>query len=444
MNRMLAVLLAKDLRRARRNPLPWVINLIVPLVLTALIGLVFGGRSDGAALGRIRFAVVDEDNGLLGKVLRGGVTQGQGAQHLDPVFLDRAEALRQVNDNQLSAVLILPAHFTSDYLAGSNSLRLELIKNPAESIHPAVMEELLRVVVTAMNTVARVFHGAFAGWRQEIEGDRDYHHVARLIEDAGDRLKSAKAFINPPLVTYDLGDAGADAKAADGRDGSQQAAGAPKAAAPATKAARGATSGIFAYVLCGFAAMFLLFLANTAMTDLHREIRLRTFERYRTIRDDLGTFILGKVVFGTVMLLICAAIMLGGGGLMFGIHWRHPGVLAALILCYATFAATLFALLVALVPDERRANALSTVTGMLLGCAGGCAFPVRQLPAFLRDHVTPLLPTNWFVETARDLQFGAEPAAFGLTALKLLAAALVLGGVTAVLFRRRFAAGTRA
>ncbi len=40
---MLRILLAKDLRRAWRNPLPWLINLIVPLAMTALIGLVFGG-----------------------------------------------------------------------------------------------------------------------------------------------------------------------------------------------------------------------------------------------------------------------------------------------------------------------------------------------------------------------------------------------------------------
>ena len=56
---MLRVLLAKDWRRALRNPLPWIINLALPLCITALIGLTFGGRSDNGALGRVRFAVVD-------------------------------------------------------------------------------------------------------------------------------------------------------------------------------------------------------------------------------------------------------------------------------------------------------------------------------------------------------------------------------------------------
>src|SRR5260221_390310 len=139
---MLRALLAKDLRRVRRNPLPWLINLIVPLCMTALIGLAFGGKSDSGQLGRIHFAVVDEDKTRLSDFLRGSTSQREGGKYLDPVFLDRDEALRQINDDKLAAILIIPTNFTRNYLGGSNAVSLELIKNPAQSIHPAVMEEL--------------------------------------------------------------------------------------------------------------------------------------------------------------------------------------------------------------------------------------------------------------------------------------------------------------
>ena len=116
----------------------------------------------------------------------------------------------------------------------------------------------------------------------------------------------------------------------------------------------------------------------------------------------------------------------------------------ALTLGYAAFAAAGFAVLVALVPDERRANALNTIAGMGLGLAGGCAFPPAQLPAFLREHITPLLPTAWFVEAARAMQFDGDHAAWGIATVKLAAASLVLIALAAVLFRRRFASGVRA
>ena len=70
-------------------------------------------------------------------------------------------------------------------------------------------------------------------------------------------------------------------------------------------------------------------------------------------------------------------MMLGGGGLVFQIHWQHPLALLALIFGYACFIAALFAVLVALMPDERRAGVLNNVAGMALGLVGGCAFPAQ-------------------------------------------------------------------
>ena len=63
---LLRHLVAKDLRRAWRNPWPWLLNLAIPLVLTALLGLAFGGGdgSSAGSIGRIHVAVVDESTRL--------------------------------------------------------------------------------------------------------------------------------------------------------------------------------------------------------------------------------------------------------------------------------------------------------------------------------------------------------------------------------------------
>ena len=89
--------------------------------MTALIGLVFGGKSDSGALGRIRFAVVDEDKSVLTDFLRGAANQREGGKYLEPVFLDRAEAMRQILDNKLSAAVIIPTNFMRNYLTGPRS-----------------------------------------------------------------------------------------------------------------------------------------------------------------------------------------------------------------------------------------------------------------------------------------------------------------------------------
>jgi len=433
---MLRVLLAKDLRRARRNPLPWLINLLIPLVITALIGLVFGGKSNSGALGRIRFALVDEDQTILSEFLRGSANQREGGKYLDPVIMEREAALREINDNKISAVLIIPTNFTRSYLTGKSGISLELIKNPAQSVHPAVMEELLGALVTGLNAIARNLQSEFPDWQEVIEGQRDYKEISRLIERAGDKLKQAEKFINPPLVIYEKDAPGA--RAGEGGATNSVAGVAKPAARKASPA-----SEVFGYLLAGMAGMFLLFVANNAMTDLHRELRQRTLVRYHTLHERLSPFIASKVVFTVVVLLLSSAILIIGGGWLFGIEWRQPLAFAAVCFAYACFAAGLMAVLVALVPDERKAGALNTIVSMGLGMAGGCMFPPQSLPAFLRDHVTPLLPTHWFVDTARNLQYSGGDVAWPLALGKLLVASLLLLALAAWLFRRQFREGVR-
>jgi len=445
---MLRILLAKDLRRAWRNPLPWIINLIVPLVMTALIGLVFGGGSDGGALGRVRFAVVDEDKSVLSGLLRGAVNQGEGNKYLDPVFMERAEALREVNANKISAVLIIHTNFMRDYLTARAPVSLELIKNPAESIHPAVLEELLGAVVTAMNEISRNFNSEFPEWQAVFEGKENYHKVSLLIDRAGDKFKSVKKFLNPPLVGYQKEGASEESPTVSkaGSDTNNSATKAITTKKVETKSGTGKggqDGGIFAYLLIGMSAMFLLFLGNTSMTDIHRELRKRTFERYQTMREQLWPFIVGKIIFTVVVLLFCSLVMLGGGGLIFRIQWPHIVPLISLTFGYMCFVAALFAVLVALVPDERRAGVLNNIASMALGLAGGCAFPPRQLPEFLRDHITPLLPSYWYAETLRNLECGSANAPWLFITVKLMAVSAVLVMLAGSLFRSRFKAGLR-
>jgi ABC-type polysaccharide/polyol phosphate export permease len=410
-------LLAKDLRRVVRNPWPWLIHLAVPLAITALLGLAFGrGGASGTELGRIRFGLVDEDDSALSRLLRGGLGQGEGGKYLEPVVLDRATALARLQANELAAVVVLPPHFTRDYLTGRAPVTLELIKNPAQSIHPAVLEELLGALVTGLNALARNLAAEFPAWRAALEEGADYRRVAELIVRTGERLDTLRRYLDPPLISYSR----------EVRPGEAKAGPAPN---------------LFGYLLAGLGTMFLLFQANIAMGDLYREVAGRTFARYHTLHARVSPFLAAKGVFVMVMVLTGAAILLGAGGWLFGLRWQHRGVLALLALGYAVFAAGYTALFAALVTEARAADTLSNLVAMALGLAGGCAFPPQALPAFLREHITPLLPTAWLAESIRELEFGSAPVDWPGILLRLVALGAGLLGLAAWWFRRRFARG---
>jgi ABC-2 type transport system permease protein len=427
---MLRALLAKDFARARRNPLPWVIFLLAPLCIAGIIGFAFGGGAREQKINRIRFALVDEDNTIVTRFLRGGLNQGNfGGERrsevpLEPVLLARDPALAQLNDNQLSAVVIIPAGFSSDFLDGKKTT-LELIKNPAESIKPTIIEEGLGILTAGLDGLARNFAPDLVEWHKVLEGDADLEHVGPLLTQAGAKIRALGPFLNPPLVGYKK--PGDSAATSSGTSGS------------------GSGFNLFGHLLLGMAAMFLLFLGGLGMGDLHREIELRTLARYQTLHVSLTPFLAAKVVFTGLMLVLCAVIILGSGMAAFGVTWHQPLALGALTVTYALFAAGLMAVLVAWIPDQRKADPVRSMVSVVLSMAGGCAFPPEMLPPFFQAHVMPLLPTHWFTSTARAVEYGgAGPAAWLPVALKLALTGAALLALAAWLFRQRFAKGGRA
>jgi ABC-2 type transport system permease protein len=177
------------------------------------------------------------------------------------------------------------------------------------------------------------------------------------------------------------------------------------------------------------------------MNDLHREVWKRTFERYHTMHNQLLPFVMGKALFTAVIVSIGAAIILVGGQWLFHFRWPRPLELGLLTLAYVCFATGLMAVTVAIMPDERRANALNNILSMILGMAGGCMFPPDQLPAAMRDHLSPLLPTYWFATAGRNLWWAGD--SWFIPAAKLAALGALGLALAAFLFKRRFEKGAR-
>lgn len=424
--RLLTVLLWKDLRRARRNPVPYLIHLCLPLVITGLLGLMFSGRGSGSSpLGEIRVAVVDEDDSALTRLLRGALSQDGGAERLESRFLPREEALREVTNGTVAAAVVLPRGFTRDFLAGREGITVELIKNPAQQIHPAVVEEGLGVLVTALNAAAQNFGPDLAAWRDLLTKDPSPSPAALAgqVEKTAARIEAARRRLDPIPVGFE-------------RETRPSASTGPPRQPGGTN--------LFAYLLPGLAAMFLVFLADVAMRDLHREVRERTFERFCTLPQPAWIFVLGKVLFALVMVSLGAAVLLGGGGWVFRFAWRQPMAVLALALSFSLFATGLMAALAGIVGGGRRGEVLNTLVAMGLGLAGGGAFPAESLPPFLREHVTAHLPTAWYIDATRASQdLGSVSAAWPGVAAQLAALGLLLTLSAAWLLRRRLESGHR-
>ncbi len=422
-NDMLRLLLAKDFRRTFRNPWPWLLNLALPLAITAVIGLAFGGKgpSGGGDLPRVKIAVVDEDRSFIGSLVRSGLNQGEAAERLDPIFVGRAEALEKLRGNEISTVVAIPAGFTSQYLGGESGLKLEVIKNPSQAFMPAIIEELVAVAVTGLNGISRNFTAEFPALRAVFTSDWDLEDLGGAMSKIGERAKSARTMLDPPLVSYE------------------------KSVAASKTEGKGFLFSVFGYILPGMASAFLLFIADQAMRDFHREARMKTLDRQRIVGASAFQFIVGKTLFTALSVALAGAILFAGGSAIFGIEWGRPGLLALVVVCYALFAAGLMAALSAMAPTERRADALNSMLIFSMAFLGGSYLPADNLPAFMRERISPLMPNYWMIEAARALQdAGGNYLPPLLAVAKLAAVGIALAVAAGFILERRLTAGTRA
>ena len=125
-------------------PLALVTALGIPLVLIALITLVFGERGNATPQGKLLLA--DEDQTFVSRTIRGAFGNEPVSKMIAVENVEREEGLRRMDRGEASALLILPKGFQNAYFR-NQPVQLQLVENPAQRILPKIIEETLSIVV---------------------------------------------------------------------------------------------------------------------------------------------------------------------------------------------------------------------------------------------------------------------------------------------------------
>ncbi|TWU31344.1 ABC-2 family transporter protein [Novipirellula artificiosorum] len=418
---MLGTLLRKDLRRLRSNWVGFAILLAMPIGITALVGSVFGPSARNGEMPRIQLAIVNEDQGLIGNMIATAASGEQAADYLDSVGVTRSEAMDLMNNNQISAVIVIPKDFTEKYVSGQSTPPIELIKNPAQSYMPAITEELLRLVTEGLNAVSLNLVDEMPDVIEILDapGAPDTVRLASIMTRIGDRLKRAEGYLFPPVIGLQRGTV-EDPEIAD-----EESEG----------------FNVFALVMPGLAALFLLFTAEATARDLVVERRTKTLNRFRTCQVRLLPFFVAKAVYSYTVVILAAVIMLVGGAWIFGIQWRSPVETAILTSAYSAFCVGFAYLMVAVIYREKRIAILSTILIMMIGFLGGSMLPSQNLPPFIRDILSPRMPNHAFAESIKNLQFGFPGPNWATASIGLVAVGATMLMIAIPLFQYRLDQG---
>ena len=377
------VIAANSLRRLVRIRENLFFVFALPLLLIVVLGLTVG-----SATPRIGVHVEADRTPAVDRLIE-GLEAIDGAS--TTVFDDLAEATGQLEREDITALIVVPAGYEEALQTGAN-VELRYVTIPTSGGFE--IQGLVRPVLAEQNAAIR---------------------ATRLVVDrAGVDEQEAAAVVAATDRT--LPDVQVTTVDPTGR--------------------RFVDADAVGFVAAQELILFVFLISMVAATALIQVRRLGVTRRMVATPASVVEIVAGEALGRYGIAVVQSAFIIGSTALLFGLDW---GSWSATLLIVATFSlvATAAALCIgALVSNENQATAVGISLGMALAALGGCMVPLEIFPDGLRAvaHVTP---HAWAVDAFTEtVQRGGGVDQIGTELAVLLGYGLVLLAAGAVALRR--------
>jgi len=372
MNKILLIV-RKDMRRRMRNPVSVVCMLLIPIGLTLVVGLVFGGRGE-VTISHIKVLLVDNDKGVASNFLKQGMKQGKLAELIDIVEVDSLAGRSAMDKGKASALIEIPKGFTSRVL-DRKPVEIGLVKNPQEAYLPLIVEEITGTMAVMLDGATLIFERPIADGRKMLTAGRwpSGEEMSALLASARPRITLIKGYLADSLVSLK-----SETLSAPGEKPKEK-------------------FNIFAFVMPGSILIGLLFIGEITMRDIVREREMGTLARIAAgpIRGD--QVIAGKIVSSFAITFLSCVLLIVIGRFGFKIAWGSPLELFAHIIGSILMCVGIMAFLYGFIKSERAADALLPVFIIVMCMFGGAMFPYEVMgPAM--QKAAHFSPAFWVID----------------------------------------------
>jgi ABC-2 type transport system permease protein len=411
----------KDLRRAFRSPAGLAMMLVAPLLLAFVLGSAFGS-GDNFSIATVKTVVADLDEGAgagmpaAGATLTGVLQSERLSDLLDVSLVTSAEAARAaVDSGQAYVAVIIPADMSralaaNDSAAAASVPAVQIYKDPARSVGPAIVKAVVESVVQNLNGAqATAAAAAFLG---ASHGVTDPEKLAALASAAAQAFALRAQQAAPSTL--------------------QQRS-------PVVDPAKDqASPNVASQVLVGMMLFFMLFGAATPARTILDEHRDGTLPRLFTTPTPRSVILGGKYLSVLLVVLAQVAVLLVAGRLLLGARWGEVGPVIILALCSALVATSLGLLTVSFAKTPAQAGAVGSAVFVFLGLISGNFTGTIGLSGAYAV-VRRVSPLGWLMEGWSSLLYGGSWVDIWLPAVVSFGFALAFLGVATFFFRRRYA-----
>lgn len=402
----------KDLTVIFRDRAALILMLGAPFLLTLGMGLVTGRLSGGSgALEAIPVVIVNQDSGELSQSLAELLISEDLGELLKPsAAADPAEARRQVEDDQVSAAVIIPAGFTASILPDAsgktgNVVAIEVYANPARPIGAGVVQS---IVVGFLSQIETGQAGGQVTAEQLMQSGRaDGLQAMQAALETGTRLA-----LDPQasqLITLQL----------DQKVASEQ----PQ------------STDLMLFLAPGMAMLFLMYTVSLGGRSLLTERRDGTLARLLSTPTANGQVLIGKVVGVYFIGAAQMFILIGAGFLLFQLRWGDPIGAVVLVLAVVAGATGWGMLLASVARTPGQVSSIGMAMMLLFGLLGGSFFG-GTLPGTL-ETISKITPNAWGQKGFTILALGGGLEDLWPTIAGLLVMAIILLTISIVIFQRK-------
>jgi ABC-2 type transport system permease protein len=334
-----------ELLLLRKDRMAAIWMIVLPLAMTTIMGLIFGGLGGGSEAVVIDLPVVDQDGGEMATVVLDILSQTENL--CVETEYDEETARQLVADGKRAGAMIIPPDFSAAITSGQPTA-LELIVAPGGQTAP-LLEGMVRGVASGFSNVQTTVEVAISEVQRATGSyDLDYEGIAgRVVATALERLE------DPPV----------------------------RASVTTVGSTEEEEFDIFDQVVPGYAVMFAMFTVLSAAGGILEEKERGTFKRLLIAPIPQWSLLGGKLLAQFLMGVGQIALMFIFGALVFHVQ-LGDSLLGLLLITLATCWATtsLGILLVSVIRSRKQIHPITTLVILGSSAIGGSWYPLFMMP----------------------------------------------------------------
>lgn len=422
----LLALVRKDLILYLNDKRALMLHLLMPVLLAAIFGSLFGGASSSNT-GKIDIGLVMLDGSDSGKKIAAGLKADTALRVTE---LGEQEAQDKVRAGKLAVAVVIPAGFgaaANDALfSGRNRPELPVFYDPSQSTVLAMVKGLLTQYVMQTTSAAVMGGSGSASTDKQLAELRATGRTDPQTTQLVDFLGSVKKFQDQRAVQEARGEARGE--------------GAGGMSVPYTTREQALSSGPkyngYAHSFGGMGVQFILFMGIEMGIGMLVARRLGIWNRLLAAPVSLATVVAGRALSAVVIALGLLCAMFGCAALMFKVQVGSLAGFFGVAVTFAMVTASFGLLIAAFGKTPEAARGIAVFATLIMVVLGGAWVPSFIFPQWMQT-ATLVMPTRWAIDGFDAVTWRGLGLAGALPSIAVLFAfAVVFGGLALAKFTR--------